>query len=241
MPATRGVLYIKWGDVGKMLDRALASVRQVHPELDVHVQDLPPTSNLNDKARLFEYSPFDETVFLDLDTVVMSRLDYAFERAQRHGLACALCPSNYARRHVGLRDQGDLQEYNTGVLFFTRAAEPLFRKWAELAPRVDATVHALRRQDNKLLTAVHDDQASFALAMEETRTLPYVLTPVWNFRPRWHRLIWGPIKVWHDYTDVPPFFYEWTKRQSDPTQILDFFKLVGAGEEPGPSRVQATR
>ncbi|MEJ0070814.1 MAG: hypothetical protein WDO24_21130 [Pseudomonadota bacterium] len=40
---------------------------------------------------MFEHSPFETTVYLDADTVVLGRLDYGFEMAERFGLACCHC------------------------------------------------------------------------------------------------------------------------------------------------------
>src|SRR4029079_12054427 len=117
--AKRGILYVKWGPNNSVLERSLRSVRAIHPELPVHVQELtgPPTPTLLDKARMMEWTPFEETVFLDVDTVVLDRLDFGFAMAAKHGLACCICECPWARRYGGI--SGDLVEYNTGVLFFT--------------------------------------------------------------------------------------------------------------------------
>ncbi len=50
-------------------------------------------NTLNQKATMFDLSPFDETLFLDLDTVVLGRLDFGFQKAQQFGLAIAICES----------------------------------------------------------------------------------------------------------------------------------------------------
>src|SRR5262249_10934835 len=78
-----------------------------------------------------ESSPFDETLFLDADTVVLDRLDFGFDQAQRFGLACSICECPWSRRYRGLpKDDG--VEYNTGVLFFTRSVQALFSRWTRL-------------------------------------------------------------------------------------------------------------
>jgi hypothetical protein len=225
--AIRGVLFVKWGDVGAALDRSMASMRRLHPELPIHVHDLPAGSTLHDKARMFDVSPFDQTLYLDVDTVVLDRLDYAFERAARHGLACCICESPWARRHDGLRDAGDLIEYNTGVLFFTRAAGALFERWKALAPMLDATTRVTRRSDGAVIEQAHDDQASFAKAVDELRFPPFVLPLNWNFRPRWHKLIWGPVKIWHDYAEVSEGLRQWNFRQTDSRNPVEFARLEG--------------
>ena len=216
------MLYVKWGDVGPALERSIASVKQHHPELPVHVHELQSGSTLHDKAEMFDASPFEQTLYLDVDTVVLDRLDYAFERAGRHGLACCICESPWARRYDGLSDQGDLVDYNSGVLFFSRAAEPVFRRWAELSPTLDATTRAQRRSDGAIIEQKYNDQAALAKAIDDVRLNPYVLPLNYNFRPRWYKLFWGPIKIWHDYAEVSPGVLAWNAEQTRPGAMVKF-------------------
>src|SRR4051812_10630507 len=109
----RGVCYITWGDsVKEFRERSIASLRAFHPELPLHVVELEGVqekyAGLLQKAGMFRMSPFSTTLFLDADTIVLGNLDYGFEMAERHGLACSLCECPWARRHTGLRQQGDL-------------------------------------------------------------------------------------------------------------------------------------
>src|SRR5438552_10060250 len=136
-PAKRGIMYVKWGPNDAVLARALESVKAIHPELPVHVHQLPDGSTLLDKARMFAFTPFEETVFLDVDTVVLDRLDFGFEMAVKYGLACCICENPWARRYGGLK--GDLVEYNTGVLFFTKAGKRFFDGWEQHA-RIDSSI-----------------------------------------------------------------------------------------------------
>ena len=89
--APRGILYVKWGPNTAVLDRSIRSAQALHPELPIHIHQLPDNSSLLDKAALFDASPFEETLFLDVDTVVLNRLDFGFEMATRYGLACCIC------------------------------------------------------------------------------------------------------------------------------------------------------
>src|SRR5262245_21729104 len=116
--AKRGILYMRWGPNAPVLERSLRYVRAIHPELPVHVVELPAEASLLDKAGMYDHSPYEETLFLDVDTVVLDRLDFGFEMAVKHGLACCICENPWARRYGGIK--GDLIEYNTGVLFFTK-------------------------------------------------------------------------------------------------------------------------
>ena len=115
-----GVLYLVWGEYdGSALERSRQSLARVHPDMPVEVTELPVGSTLLEKAQMMEFSPFEETLFLDADTVVLDDLSYGFEQMRRFGLACSICECPWARRYTGL--SGDMVEYNTGVLFFTEA------------------------------------------------------------------------------------------------------------------------
>jgi hypothetical protein len=222
----RGVIYMVWGrgvKIERALERSRKSVAAVHPELPVEVIRLDdandPCKGLLEKARMFERSPFHETLFLDADTVVLGRLDYGFRKAQDFGLACCICECPWARRYAEI--QGEAIEYNTGVLFFGERAKPVFESWARLAPQLDSSIDFLGPQGQHLRMP-YNDQCSFAAAIEETRFLPFVLPLNWNFRPQWYRSFFGPLKIWHDYAEVPPIFAEMCRYYDQPKAIIQF-------------------
>ena len=220
MPA-RGVLYIKWGDKFEdLLNRSIESVKKVHPELPIHVETLPETSTLLDKSKMARITPFEETLFLDADTVVLDDLTYGFEKAQTFGLALAICECPWARRYTGLKSSGDLIEYNTGVIFFTRAATNLFDRWQSLAASLDSSV--LHMQDGKLCRMPENDQAGLASAVDETGFCPFVLPMNWNLRPGWHHSFFGTIKIWHSPNPIIPSLLEWNAQQSKPGALVQF-------------------
>src|SRR4051812_23519911 len=205
MASTRGVLYMVWGKkVEAVLARSIASVKAMHPELPIEVIRSvtdDPIFGLQQKSTMLDRSPFEETLFLDADTVVLDRLDYGFEKAARFGLACCICECPWAARYSALAAQRDLIEYNTGVLFFTKKAQPVFDRWAKLAGSMDSSVVFI--QDGKPAKMAYNDQASFAVAVEETGFAPFVLPQNWNFRPEFMESFFGPIKIYHCYADVP--------------------------------------
>lgn len=228
MGEKRGVLYLKWGTkADKVIERSLASLKKFHPELPAHIQTLPDSSNFLDKADMLDHSPFEETLYLDTDTVVLDKLDFGFAKAARHGLACAICECPIARRYKGI--SGDIIEYNTGVLFFTRAARPVFEAWKRLVRSVDSSIEY--RQGNQIFRAPLNDQAGFAMALEETGHIPFVLPHNWNYRPRWQKSFWGPIKVWHEYTEPPPIVHQWNAEQTAPGASVMYFE-----QTPPPGR-----
>lgn len=209
--AERGVLYIVWGEQGRaLMRRSIASLERHHPGLPVHTAVLPdgldPMEGLLQKSRMLDLSPFETTLFLDADTVVLGNLDFGFAQAERHGLACAICECPWAGRYGGL--SGDLVEYNTGVVFFTRKAAPVFEAWKTLAPSLDSSFYHVPPGQRIVGRMPHNDQASFAKAVDETGFLPAVLPLNWNYRPRWQPAFFGPLKIWHDYLDVPQTIHD---------------------------------
>lgn len=202
---TRGFLYIVWGDsVEPALQRSLASLRAFHPELPVEVIRLPAADSmlgLAAKTTMAARTPFAETLFLDADTVVLDRLDAGFEAAARHGLACCICENPWAARYNGLKSRPDLIEYNTGVLFFTAKAKPVFDAWPRLSRDIDSSMFFLR--DGRQKRMPYNDQCGFAAAVAEAGISPFVLPLNWNFRPEFMDAFFGPLKIWHGYEQVP--------------------------------------
>ena len=217
----RGILYVKWGPNDAILQRSIASVRAIHPELPIHVHQLPDNSTLLDKPQLFNVTPFEETLFLDVDTIVFDRLDFGFEMGVRHGLACCICECPWARRYGGIK--GDLVEYNTGVLFFTKQARPIFDGWSAKVRTVDSSIRFYR--GTQLTVMPYNDQAGFSLAVAESPVTPFILPMNWNFRPAWHRAWWGPIKIWHDYNPPPQDVVNFVRSQANPETIIQFVKF----------------
>lgn len=219
----RGVLYMVWGS-GKdaVLDRSIASLRAHHPDLPVHVERLAGGATLLDKARMADLSPFRETLYLDLDTVVLGNLDFGFQKAGEFGLACCICECPWARRYGGI--SGDMVEYNTGVLFFTEKAKDLFKAWRGAVEDLDSSILFLM-DDGKPARMPLNDQAGFAKAVEDSRYRPFILPINWNFRPRWHRSWFGPLKVWHDYADVPGPLIGHNEAQSSDGAVVSFSVL----------------
>jgi hypothetical protein len=212
---SRGVLYTVWGDNEELLERSIAS-----HGLPYHVKRLPSHSTLLTKAGMFDWSPFDTTLFLDVDTVVLGDLAFGFQKAEQFGLACCICECPYAKRFPSLKEHGDLVEYNTGVLFFTKKAHPVFRAWSLLSVTLDSSLPFMR--GDELVTMPLNDQASFALAVQHTGFNPFVLPLNWNLRVRWQHTCFGEVKIWHDHSPVPADLIEWNKKQ----EVIQFTRLL---------------
>lgn len=224
--STRGVLYIVWDGsekrVADALEKSIASIKAVHPELPYTVHRLPASSTLLDKAAMLDITPYDETLFLDADTVVLDRVDYAFDKAVKHGLACCICECPWARRYTCC--DGEDIEYNCGILWFTKAAKPVFDKWQELNKVIDSSI--IFRTTNGLRRMGLNDQAGFTLAIEQTGLNPWILPLNYNFRPIWHHTWFGPIKIWHDYSEVNDELRELNQSQIESGRVVDFIKAA---------------
>jgi hypothetical protein len=220
----RGVLYVYWGGSRqeRFLERSVQSLFEHHPELPVQIEKLPDNATLLDKSGMFALSRFEETLFLDIDTVVLGNLTFGFEKAARHGIACAINECPWARRCAGLSADGDIVEYNTGVLFFTRAAKELFGEWRRYAAVVDSSIRHIS-DDGALSVDPVGDQASFAKAVDQTGFPLFALPLNWNFRPKWYGSYFGPIRIWHDYGDVPPEILSINASQDREDAVIQFY------------------
>lgn len=220
--------YIVWGDQEELLNRSVTSVRLHHPDLPIHVERIPGEHShemLMNQTRMARISPFRTTLYLDTDTIVLGNLGYGFEMAERFGIALCINECPWARRYTGLKDAGDLVEYNVGVVFFTAAAGAIFRRWEFLTNTLDSEC---RHGDKWQYVMAYNPQASFANAMVETRSNPYVLPVNWNFRPQWHKSYMGPLKIYHQVEDMPQEWVEANEQQSKEKCSVNFLNIIGS-------------
>jgi hypothetical protein len=173
---------------------------------------------------MFHLTPFETTVFLDADTVVLGRLEYGFEMAERFGLACCHCVNPWLRRYRGVTD--DAIEYNTGVLFFTAAARGIFDDWQRAAPLLDSS--ALFVRDGQVRVSPRDDQLAFSQIIRLQPRPPFILPHNWNFAPPYHREFFGPLKIWHNYAEVPEVIREINRYYEQAGAIIQHHELTTA-------------
>ena len=136
-------------------------------------------------------------------------------------MACSICECPWARRYGG--HSGDTIEYNTGVLFFTKDARGVFEAWASCVAEIDSSI--VHVYDGQLAKMPLNDQAGFAKAIEDTAFLPCVLPYNWNFRPKWHKTWYGPIKIWHDPEPVPEPILKHNGEQALPDAVIKMSAL----------------
>jgi FkbM family methyltransferase len=218
-----GVVFVVWGDFDAgVLRRSVDSLRAHHefPICVISDADKPELAQCADqviihdrldrelKAKdvIYDLSPFDVTLFLDCDTVILDDLSFAVRMAERHGLAVCIAPtSRLADYPLELPEltTPDAVVYNTGVILFRKSPKvaELFAEWRARNDSLDCRC----------------DQPGFSLAVEKTEFNPYVLPRTWNFRPanRFGPLNvdgHGPIRIWHSYSP-PPSDLSFTRSQ----------------------------
>lgn len=219
-----GILYFVWGDKHEsFLQRSIASVHKHHPDMLVHIERRD-SGQLIDKAKMYDLSPFDVTLYLDVDTVVMGDLSFGFRKAETHGIAACICECPWARRYGGLKHVGDVREFNTGVLFFDkRLSTSTFKRWPKIAADLDSSIEFY--VGDEVRTMPSNDQASFAMAVEDSGFNPFVLPMNWNLRPTWHKSWFGPVRIWHDYEEPPASLTRWNVDQSNPESIIRYMEV----------------
>jgi hypothetical protein len=182
---------------------------------DVIVADFERKNTL-DKCRFIEFLPrgYDVYLYLDTDVQIIGDVSLGFSKAIQHGIAVAPAPNynlaeyfNFARVMRELdAEPADQLIYNAGVIFFslTSTTERVLERWRHLC---------LTAGDKFELP---HDQPFLALAMEQCDFLPYVLSPLYNYRSFGEYAV-GTIRVWHSHFPVPAdvnvFETAWPARQ----------------------------
>ena len=157
----KGALYVAYGEKARAAClRSIETLREYIPEMAVAVVSDTPLPGIATqhvyqpeadpgartwKTQMYMLSPFDETLFLDADTEVVSSpeagfsllrfVDVVMAQDENHRLAdCHWRGHDVTERSMTLAQvgcDGDLLYYNTGVVFFKRneRAEVLFTAW----------------------------------------------------------------------------------------------------------------
>ena len=217
---------------------SIASVKKFHPDWGVHVRELGAEfegkvgmegyRGLLEKGRMNDFSPFEETLYLDADTTVMGRLDYGFEQAGRFGLACTHCVCPWARRYAKIPQRADTVEYSTGVMFWVKEKmQRLFDEWKRVTPLLDSTIYFYK--EGKVMQAPYGDQGAFSAVVEGMGFNPFVLPGNWNFVPQRQTWFFGPLKVWHDYAEPPAAFWDLNRRYQEEGMLIDYHTIKWGG------------
>ena len=192
----RGIfMFVRPGGPGdpalQVLQRTINYARALHLDLPIHIQPLVPNQPTINKRELFDASPFQETLFLDVDAFILDRLDFGFEMAAKYGMACCIGECPWIRRDRP--GTGDLVNYNPGVLFFSKGSavfRPLGKYGEGHAPHAagQSAVSPPGDDVGRRNHVFHGDGRKSADAVHSSFEL--------EFQPRSQRTFWGPIKIW---------------------------------------------
>jgi hypothetical protein len=203
---SRGVLYVATGD--RYVREAANSARTVKalmPDLPIAIatdrvsqaQALglfdqideihDPRYNFQDKIGPMRNPPFEETLFLDTDTVVIEDCQEIFAVMKKYDLA--VCHEYYRQEYRFETELSAFPTINTGVICFRRSV-----KWSLF---VDAWEEKHVGDYGKLAT---NDQPSFRWALFHSDLQVFILPTEYNFRPCYPCFIGGfsSIKIVHD-------------------------------------------
>lgn len=147
---SRGVVYVAWGrDHVEVAQRSAASVKRSNPGLGTAIwckqgDDISgfdqafyiPEGLKRPKVNVLGDSPYDETLFLDNDTIVRADLASLFELLRKYEMCGAQVILWHRPRHlkkIALDLPETFPEINTGVLLYrkTDRVQAFFRDWAE--------------------------------------------------------------------------------------------------------------
>lgn len=193
---TDGALYVAEGpDYAALAVQSLRTLRQQEPDLPVHIAtDQPglaahfdavhpiPTASRRAKIAAMAASPFDRTLFLDCDTLVVGPLSDGFALLDRFPLAL----THDVRRSSALIETGwqadapaTFPQHNSGVMFYRKAPETdrFFADWA----RAYDTAGKGR------------DQVTLRDILWDSDLRFWVLPPEWNLRRVTELDAWEPL------------------------------------------------
>lgn len=216
---SRGITYVAWGKCIPEAEKSAVSAKEhglrsslitnedykgsFFDKIIHHPNELSQGFNI---VSTYELSPWDETLWLDTDTLILDDLTFAFDMAAIHGIAIVIAP------HSSLRGRGiegipeEAPEYNCGAVWVNSnhpAIVDFGKKWKNEAEGYNGG-------------GWWTDQSSLSYMLYKYKINPYVLPSNWNFRAYMNREFskgefhtshgFGPIKIWHSRTPVPKNF-----------------------------------
>jgi len=228
----RGAIYILTQNE-RYIDLALqsmASLKRAMPDLPVTVfSQFPINSPLvervvavqstrdgfYDKTRLMQESPYDRTLFIDADIIVLEPFPELFSLLDRFD--CAATHEEYVNtdwfnRYPRHDVPSSFPEFNTGILLFKRSTQMdvLLKEWEVLYAKF------LEEKPEQQI----NDQPFFRVALYHSEARVATLTREYNCKFRGQGYLNGPVKILHGHID-----YQFDSRQfSQATRALNASK-----------------
>lgn len=187
-----GICYVAFGEKAiQSCEVSLKSARKIHPGIKIAVistqkingadiQIIKPEKDVGAreyKTQVYQYTPFEYTLYLDADTVVVGTLQAGFS-ALRAGwdVAAAMdyrqtvgridhLPQNDVDAVIKMTGTGEYPHLNTGMLFFRKSpeVEDLYNLWHKEWERFH-----------------YRDQGAFVRAVHQSEAKIWVLAWQWN-------------------------------------------------------------
>jgi hypothetical protein len=175
--------------------KASGAFTSIIPTRLLHVNNL-------EKSRLIDLIPagYDSFLYLDCDTRIVGDVMLGFEMAERHGIAVAPAPNYNLGEYFGFghfmaqagMKPADQMIYNAGVIFFhlSSTVRRVLERWRDLCDTIGADA------------GFPHDQPFLTMAFEQLAFLPYVLSPLYNYRSMGEYAV-GNIRIWHSHFPLP--------------------------------------
>ena len=212
--------------------QSLVSLKRAMPDLRVTVFSQFPISSpliervvpvsstgvgFYDKTKLMRESPYERTLFVDADIIVVQPFPELFDLLDRFD--CAATHEEYVNtdwfnRYPRNDIPSSFPEFNTGILMFKRSErmDSLFKEWDALYAQYLAT-----KPDQ-----VIKDQPFFRVAAYNSDVRMATLTREYNCKFRGQGYLNGPVKLLHGHVDL----------QFDMRQIAEATRALNASMRP---------
>jgi len=190
----RGVVYIAFGQAYLAeMELSIRSLKQFHPDMPITVfsDTLSPSlpvidwrpiapSHLRPKVDHLSQTPYEQTLFLDTDTIIASPIDDMFEILPKFDLGLCHDLARKRERYSRIINEYSLIPYaypelNTGVIVFQKNQKTtdLFHRWNKLFYRY--------------LPDVPWDQPTFRVAVWQSSANLHVFPTEYNIRSKANR------------------------------------------------------
>jgi hypothetical protein len=177
----------------------------------------PTRHGFFDKTKLMPESPYERTLFIDADILVLEPFPELFDLLDRFDCAATheeYVSTDWFNQYPRSDIPSSFPELNTGIFLFKRSAEMgnVFREWAALYAK-----HLEAHPDQPI-----NDQPFFRAAIYYSGARIATLTREYNCKFRGQGYLNGPLKVLHGHVDF----------QFDERQIKQATVVLNASHRP---------
>jgi hypothetical protein len=187
------------------------------PLIDQVVRVQPTGDGFYDKTRLIRESPYERTLFIDADIIVLDPFPELFALLDRFD--CAATHEEYVSTDwFGRYPRSDVPssfpEFNTGILLYKRSArmDGVLKEWESLYSRF------IEERPGQRI----NDQPFFRAAIYHSDVRVATLTREYNCKYRGQGYLNGPVKLLHGHVDL----------QFDSSQLSKAARALNASLRP---------